>query len=157
MSAGGSSGGGDPSGVHIDLVPWGLLLIALGVYVVVVAALIAAGRREDARAVAGFIPDCAVLVGRLARDPRVSRLRRAALFGVVAYLALPLDLVPDFLPGVGQLDDAVVLALALRVLLGGSTPELMRQAWPGPEASLQLVLRAAGHETNGAGSPSALK
>jgi uncharacterized membrane protein YkvA (DUF1232 family) len=139
----------DPSGVTIDLWPWGLLLIALGLYAVTVAALIAAGRREDARAVAGFVPDCAVLVGRLARDTRVSRGRRLALICVVAYLALPIDLVPDFLPGIGQLDDAVVLAFALRVLLHGATPEMLRAAWPGPETSLRLVLRAAGHETNG--------
>ena len=57
----------------VPFFPWGLLLIALGFYVVGVAALIAAGRREDARALAGFIPDCVVLVGRLARDARISR------------------------------------------------------------------------------------
>ena len=79
--------------------PWGLVLFIAGLYIVAVAALIAAGRREDARALAGFIPDCAVLVSRLARDPRISRPRRAALFLVLGYLALPIDLVPDFLPG----------------------------------------------------------
>ena len=90
--------------------PWGLLLFIVGLYVVGVAALIAAGRREDARALAGFIPDCIVLVWRLARDRRISRPRRALLFAVLGYLALPIDLVPDFLPGIGQLDDAVLLA-----------------------------------------------
>jgi uncharacterized membrane protein YkvA (DUF1232 family) len=143
----------DGSGVSIDLVPWGLLLIALAVYAVAVAAFLAAGRREDARALAGFIPDCLVMVGRLARDRRVSRPRRAALFVLLGYLALPIDLIPDFLPVAGQLDDAVLLALALRVLLGGATTEMLRQAWPGPEASLRLILRASGHETNGASSP----
>src|SRR5829696_1783727 len=63
--------------------PWGLLLFIAGVYVLAVAALIAAGRREDARALAGFIPDCVVLVSRLARDRRISRARRAVLFGVL--------------------------------------------------------------------------
>jgi uncharacterized membrane protein YkvA (DUF1232 family) len=132
--------------------PWGLLLIALGLYVVGIAALIAAGRREDARALAGFVPDCAILVSRLARDKRVSRPRRLALFVVLGYLAFPLDLVPDFLPGIGQLDDAVVLGLALRALVRGGASELVREAWPGPEASLTLVLRAAGLEPNGAAS-----
>src|SRR3954447_25194318 len=94
--------------------PWGVLLLVLGSYVVAVAALIAAGRREDARALAGFIPDCVVLVSRLARNPRISRTRRVVLFVVLGYLAVPIDLVPDFLPGIGQLDDAVVLGLALR-------------------------------------------
>jgi uncharacterized membrane protein YkvA (DUF1232 family) len=137
--------------VEIPLWPWGVVLIAVGVYAVAVAAVLAAGRREDARALAGFIPDCIVLVGRLARDPRISRPRRLALLAVLAYLALPFDLIPDFLPGPGQLDDAVLLALALRLLLGGAGAGLIRAAWPGPDASLRLILRASGHERNGGG------
>jgi uncharacterized membrane protein YkvA (DUF1232 family) len=133
--------------------PWGLLLFIVGLYVVAIAALIAAGRREDARALAGFIPDCLVLVSRLARDRRISWPRRVLLFGVLGYLALPIDLVPDFLPGIGQLDDAVLLGLALRVVVRGGGTELVREAWPGQEASLTLVLRAAGLETNGAATP----
>ena len=139
--------------VHVPLVPWGLLLIALALYLVSVAAILAAGRRDDARALAGFIPDCIVLVGRLARDRRISRVRRGLLFVVLAYLAFPLDLVPDFLPVAGQLDDAVLLALALRVLARGANAEMIRGAWPGPEASLNVVLRAAGLHGNGAGAP----
>ena len=138
---------------NVPVWPWGLLLIVLGLYVVGIAALIAAGRREDARALAGFIPDCVVLVGRLARDRRISRRRRAILFGVLGYLALPIDLVPDFLPGIGQLDDAVLLGLALRLVVHDGGTDLVREAWPGPEASLTLVFRAAGLETNGAATP----
>ncbi len=137
--------------VEIPLWPWGVVLIAVGVYAVAVASVLAAGRREDARALAGFIPDCIVLIGRLARDPRISRPRRLALLAVLAYLALPFDLIPDFLPGPGQLDDAVLLALALRLLLGGAGAGLIRAAWPGPDASLRLILRASGHERNGGG------
>jgi uncharacterized membrane protein YkvA (DUF1232 family) len=139
--------------IQVPLVPWGLLLIAAAVYVVAVAAILAAGRREDARALAGFIPDCAILVGRLARDRRVSPARRAVLFLVLAYLAFPLDLVPDFLPVAGQLDDAVLLALALRILVRGADADMVREAWPGPEASLTLVLRAAGLQSNGHARP----
>ncbi len=140
-------------GVSIAFWPWGLLLIVLAVYLVAVAFVLAAGRREDARALAGFIPDCLVLVGRLARDRRVSLPRRAALWAVLGYLLLPIDLIPDFLPVAGQADDAVLLAIALRVLVRGADPEMLRRAWPGPEASLRLVLRAAGMDTNGGGSP----
>jgi uncharacterized membrane protein YkvA (DUF1232 family) len=132
--------------------PWGILMLIVALYLVGVAALIAAGRREDARALAGFIPDCVVLIGRLARDQRVAKRRRLILFGVLGYLALPIDLVPDFLPGVGQLDDAVLVGLALRLVVHGGGTELVREAWPGPQASLTLVLRAAGLETNGAAS-----
>ena len=141
----------NPEEVHFW--PWGLLLFIVGLSVVGVAALIASGRREDARALAGFIPDCVVLVSRLARDRRVSKARRLVLFGVLAYLALPIDLVPDFLPGIGQLDDAVLLGLALRLVVRDGGSELVREAWPGPQASLTLVLRAAGLETNGAATP----
>jgi uncharacterized membrane protein YkvA (DUF1232 family) len=155
VSSGGGSDVGDGSGVSIDLWPWGLLIIAVGRYAVVAAAFLAAGRREDARAVAGFIPDCVVLVGRLARDPRISLPRRATLWLVLGYLLLPIDLIPDFLPVAGQADDAVLLAIALRVLVGGAEPEMVRAAWPGPEASLRLIMRAAGMETNGAGTPTA--
>jgi uncharacterized membrane protein YkvA (DUF1232 family) len=139
--------------IQIPLWPWGLLLLAFTLYLVGVAALIAAGRREDARALAGFIPDCAVMIGRLARDHRIPRFRRGVLFGVLAYLALPIDLVPDFLPVAGQLDDAVLVGLALRLLVGGGDEALVREAWPGPEASLTLVLRAAGLHRNGSGAP----
>ena len=137
----------------VPFLPWGLLLIAIGLYVVSVAALIAAGRREDARALAGFIPDCLALVSRLARDRRISRPRRVVLFLVLGYLAVPIDLVPDFLPGIGQLDDAVLLGLALRLVVHGGGTEMVHEAWPGPEASLTVVLRAAGLDTNGAATP----
>lgn len=139
--------------IDVPLWPWGLLIIAVGLYVVAVAAMIAAGRREDARALAGFVPDCAILVGRLARDRRVPRARRALLWVLLAYLATPIDLVPDFLPVAGQLDDAVLLGIALRVLVRGGGEQLVREAWPGPETSLTLVLRAAGLHANGRGSP----
>src|SRR4249920_870597 len=114
--------------------PWGLILFIAGFYLLGVAALIAAGRREDARALAGFIPDCLVLVSRLARDQRISKPKRAALFLVLGYLALPIDLVPDFLPGIGQLDDAVLVGMAIRLVAHAGGTEIVREAWPGPEA-----------------------
>jgi len=60
--------------------------------------LYAAGRRTDARALATFIPDCIVLVARLLRDDPVPRRSKAILVGLAAYLALPFDFVPDFIP-----------------------------------------------------------
>ena len=95
------------------------------------------------KALARFVPDCLVLFRRLAGDPRVPRRRKLLLGAVVAYLAFPLDLIPDFIPVVGQLDDALVVALALRSIARAAGPELMREHWPGPEASLRTVLRLA--------------
>ena len=85
--------------------------------------------------------DCIVLVTRLARDPRVPRRRKLLLFAVVGYLALPLDLVPDFIPVAGQLDDAIVVALVLRHFVRAGGEPLIRELWPGPERSLALILR----------------
>ena len=117
------------------------LLATAAVYIVFVAALLVAGRRTEARALAGFIPDCLVLLKRLLADPRVPRRRKLVLVLLVGYLAMPIDLVPDFIPVVGQLDDAIVVGLALRAVLRGAGPGLLREHWPGAEASLQVVLR----------------
>jgi uncharacterized membrane protein YkvA (DUF1232 family) len=126
---------------------WEWLLISLGVVLAVYAAFLAflviRGRREDARALATFIPDCIVLVTRLARDPRVPRRRKLLLIGLVGYLALPFDLVPDFIPVAGQLDDAIIVALVLRHFLRAGGESMVRELWPGPEESLALILRLA--------------
>ena len=79
----------------------------------------------------------------LRRDPRVPRRRKLLLLAVVGYLALPLDLVPDFIPVVGQLDDAIVVAFVLRSFVRSSGEELIRELWPGPPQSLELILRLA--------------
>src|SRR5215468_11904063 len=118
--------------------------ILLLVYAALVAALIVAGRRADARALATFIPDCIVLVSRLLRDERVPRRRKLLLVGLVGYLALPFDLIPDFIPVAGQLDDVLVVAFVLRRFLRSGGEPLVREHWPGAEQSLRLVLRAAG-------------
>ncbi len=99
------------------------------------------------RALAGFVPHCAILFKRLVGDPRVPRSRKLMLLLVGAYLAFPLDLVPDFLPVLGQLDDALVVALALRSLTRAAGSELLSEHWPGPETSLRRVLRLAGAGT----------
>jgi uncharacterized membrane protein YkvA (DUF1232 family) len=124
-----------------------LLLIAacvLVVYAAFVIGLIVASRWQSARGVARFIPDCVVLLRRLLGDPRVPRRHKLLLGALIGYLALPLDLVPDFIPVAGHIDDAVIVALALRVVLRSSGTELLREHWPGPESSLAVVLRFAG-------------
>jgi uncharacterized membrane protein YkvA (DUF1232 family) len=124
-----------------------LLAIAAGttvlVYALFVLALVLAGRRESAVALARLIPDCLVLFRRLLADPRVSRSRKLVLLLLVGYLAMPIDLVPDFIPVAGQLDDAVIVALALRLVLRAAGPDLLAEHWPGPARSRDVIARLA--------------
>jgi uncharacterized membrane protein YkvA (DUF1232 family) len=127
---------------------WGWFLVGFAalalVYAAFVAVLVLVGRRGQARALATFIPDCIVLVSRLARDARVPRRRKLLLVLLVGYLALPFDLVPDFIPVAGQLDDAIIVALVLRSFIRSGGEDLIRELWPGPDESLALILRLAG-------------
>ena len=119
-----------------------LLYVLLGVillYLLVVLAFAVAGRRDAARAVAGFVPDCVVLFSRLLRDHRLPRRDKYLVAALVPYLAMPFDLIPDFIPVAGQLDDAVLVALVLRRVARRNAP-LIREHWPGPESSLNVVL-----------------
>jgi uncharacterized membrane protein YkvA (DUF1232 family) len=119
------------------------LVIVVALYAAAVAALALAGRSGDAAVLARFMPDCVVLVKRLSSDPRVPRRSRVALLLVLGYLVCPIDLVPDFIPVAGQLDDAILFALVLRHLFRAGGPELVRDNWPGPQRSLQVVLAVA--------------
>jgi uncharacterized membrane protein YkvA (DUF1232 family) len=113
------------------------------VYALAVLGLLLAGREGSARALARLIPDCVVLFRRLLGDARVARRHKALLLALLGYLVCPIDLVPDFIPVAGQLDDAVIALLALRVVLRASGPQLVEEHWPGPASSLSVVLRFA--------------
>ena len=100
-----------------------------------VAVLVLVGRRTEARAFARFVPDCIVLFRRLLGDRRLSRGPKLVLIGLLAYLVMPIDLVPDFIPVAGQLDDAIIIALVIRSVLRGAGPAVLKEHWPGPESS----------------------
>jgi uncharacterized membrane protein YkvA (DUF1232 family) len=123
------------------------LLIAIGVilalYALVVLAFALAGKRQDARAMAGFVPDCAVLLTRLMRDKRLPRGHKLLVAALIPYLAMPFDLIPDFIPVAGQLDDAILVAFVLRRVVK-KEPGLVKEHWPGPPSSLEVILRLAG-------------
>jgi uncharacterized membrane protein YkvA (DUF1232 family) len=114
--------------------------VAVLVWALFVGGLLVAGRREWAVAAARFVPDCVVLMQRLVRDERVPRRRKALLVAAAGYLALPFDLVPDFIPVAGQLDDALIVGLVLRHVLRGAGEGIVREHWPGPPEGLQLLI-----------------
>ena len=118
-----------------------LALAALAAYALSVLVLVLAGRRTDARALAGFIPDCVVLFKRLLADPRVPRRQKVLVGALIGYLAMPIDLVPDFIPVAGQLDDAIVMAFVLRRVLRTAGDSVLGEHWPGPQTSLDVMRR----------------
>jgi uncharacterized membrane protein YkvA (DUF1232 family) len=122
----------------------GGLAAALALYAAAVLGLMVAGRRSDARALAGIAPDCAVLLRRLSRERRLSRPRRLAVALCAGYVLFPIDLIPDVIPVAGQVDDAIVVALGLRSALRGASAAAIVRNWPGPQASLRIILWLAG-------------
>jgi uncharacterized membrane protein YkvA (DUF1232 family) len=124
---------------------WALFLglATVIVYAIFVVVLALAGRSSDARAVAGFVPDCIVLFKRMLGDSRLPRRYRAIVVAMVVYLALPFDLIPDFIPVAGQFDDAIVVVLTLRAILRGGGLEMIEEHWPGPRSSLSFILKLA--------------
>jgi uncharacterized membrane protein YkvA (DUF1232 family) len=89
------------------------------------------------------------MIKRLATDHRTPRLQRWLLLGLALYLVSPIDVIPDFVPGIGQLDDALLVIIALRALLHRHGADRIGEAWPGPESSLRVVLHAAGAPADG--------
>jgi uncharacterized membrane protein YkvA (DUF1232 family) len=105
---------------------------------------------RDASSLAGIVTtlgDLAALgklILRLARDPRVSRLDKLLLAGAAAYVVLPSDLIPDHLPVIGQLDDVLLVVLALHRLLERTDPEVLFEHWDGDPAMLEGLLAGVG-------------
>lgn len=91
-----------------------------------------------------FLPDVIRLLRRLAGDPAVPRGVRLRLVLLLGYLALPVDLVPDFVPVLGYADDAIITALVLRSVVRRAGPEALTRHWPGTPDGLRTIQRLAG-------------
>lgn len=88
-------------------------------------------------------PDVLRLVARLARDTTLPRGLRVRLWLLVAYLALPVDVVPDFIPVIGYADDVVLVAWTLRSVVRCAGTEAVVRRWPGTPQGLRSVVRLA--------------
>ncbi|MCG2621642.1 DUF1232 domain-containing protein [Arthrobacter sp. I2-34] len=91
-----------------------------------------------------LLPDLLHVLRRMAVDRTVPAGVRVKLGLLVAYLLLPLDLVPDFLPVIGHADDVIIVALVLRSAIRSAGPEPLRRHWPGSPSGLAIIERLAG-------------
>ena len=90
--------------------------------------------------VATFLPACVTTARRLRRHPDVPRRAKVAMLVAVAWVVSPIDLLPEFLPVIGPLDDVVAVVLLLRYAARSVPRETLLQAWPGdPRLLLRLL------------------
>jgi uncharacterized membrane protein YkvA (DUF1232 family) len=98
-----------------------------------------AARQTSLKEYALLAPRLIKLLVRLMRDPRVQPRSKAVLLLTVGYLVSPIDVIPDMVPGVGQLDDLIIVAFALDHLLNRIPEDLVKEHWDGDEDVLEVV------------------
>ena len=101
-----------------------------------------------------LMPDLLRLLRRLAADRNLPRGVHARLVLLLVYLALPVDLVPDFVPVVGYADDAIIVAAVLRAVVRRAGIEAVRAHWPGTDSGFAALARLTGLHTAGASASS---
>lgn len=116
-----------------------VVLIGSWVVLVILARRLPPGTLKD---LATVLPACVTTARRLRRDQRVPRSVEIAVAFAGLWVLSPIDLIPEFLPVIGPLDDIVVVALALRYAARRVPPEALREAWPADPALLERLLRA---------------
>jgi len=122
--------------VTVVLIAFGCL-IASWALLVLLAARLPPGLMKE---LAGFLPACVTLIRRLRRDPRVPRSAKVAVLVAMVWVLSPIDLIPEFLPVIGSLDDVVVVALALRYAARRVPRAVVLEAWPGDPRLLERLL-----------------
>ena len=118
--------------------------IAVAIWVVAIAALWFFGRKVAAAQLARAIPDLVALTRGLLGDPRVPVSSKVLLGGALVWLLSPIDLVPEFIPVLGPLDDVIVVGLVVRHLVRRAGPEVVQDHWRGDPRALRTALRLAG-------------
>jgi uncharacterized membrane protein YkvA (DUF1232 family) len=91
-----------------------------------------------------MLPNLVKLVARLLKDPRVPRRSKVALGLAAAYVASPIDLVPEFIPVIGWADDVIFILLAIDSLVERAGPEVVQEHWDGPGDLLALIREVLG-------------
>lgn len=122
----------------------GVLLLWVALVVALLVGVRRAGDRARLVDALRLVPDVVRLVRRLVADRTVPRSVRIALVALLGYLLLPIDLVPDVIPVVGYLDDAVIVALVLRFVTRRAGADALDRHWPGTAEGLRALRSIAG-------------
>jgi uncharacterized membrane protein YkvA (DUF1232 family) len=117
--------------------------VAVAIWVVAIVVLFLVGRRLAARELATLLPNLVRMCRTLLRDPRVPRGSKVLVGFAVLWFISPIDLVPEFIPVLGPLDDAILAALVVRHLVKRAGREVVAEAWPGDPATLERMFRLA--------------
>jgi uncharacterized membrane protein YkvA (DUF1232 family) len=99
----------------------------------------ARSRQELVIEAAMLLPNVVKLLSRMLRDRRVPMRRKVLIGAVLAYVISPVDLIPDFVVGIGRLDDLVLVSLAIDHIMSGADEDIVRMYWDGTEDGLDLV------------------
>jgi uncharacterized membrane protein YkvA (DUF1232 family) len=113
------------------------VLVAMWALMAILARSLPAGPAKD---LATVLPACATTARRLRRDARVPRRARIAVVIALVWVLSPIDLIPEFLPIIGPLDDVLVVALALRYAARQVPHEVLFEAWPAEPRILERLL-----------------
>jgi uncharacterized membrane protein YkvA (DUF1232 family) len=114
-----------------------LVLVATWAVLVVLARRLPEG---SAKELARFVPACVTALRRLRRSPAVPRRARVAIAVAAVWVLSPVDLIPEFLPVIGPLDDVVVVALVLRYVARSTPRAVLLEAWPGDPRLLERLI-----------------
>lgn len=95
--------------------------------------------KDAARQAAALVPNLLKLYGRLVRDNRVPLRARALALATLGYTVSPIDLIPDFVPFLGQVDDIIVVASGLKRLADAAGTEILEEHWDGEQPVLESV------------------
>lgn len=95
--------------------------------------------RQVTRQVIDLAPNLVKLYGRLMADPRVPWRARVLAVATLGYTVSPIDLIPDFVPFLGQVDDIIVVAAGLKRLADAAGPEILAEHWDGERPVLETV------------------
>lgn len=122
----------------------GMAVALLATWLLLVAALLVARPRGTfLKEAMRLLPDTLRMLKNLAMDRDVPRGVRIRLWLLFAYLAMPFDIIPDFIPVLGYADDAIIAVLVLRSVVRRAGPEAIRRHWPGTQDGLAALARAA--------------